>query len=136
MCIGAIFGPTVGRELSSRRYALVLSNADLHDVGRVAIVVPTSGKEPCRKHRAWHRRVADAENWASIRQAKAIPLRILDPASPMGFASSEELRDIRQRMGLVLVGCSQSDQVDLRRGRGGPTSRQLADHRPRPRRWQ
>lgn len=92
------FGPTVGRELSSRRNALVLSGADLHEVGRVAIVVPTSGREPGRTQRAWHRRVADAGSWASIRQVKAIPLRILDPASPLGFASGEELRDIRQRM--------------------------------------
>ncbi len=92
------FGPTVGRELSSRRNALVLSGADVHSVGRVAIVVPTSAREPRREVRAWHRRVAQTGSWASIRQVKAIPLRLLDPASFEGFADREELRDIRQRM--------------------------------------
>ncbi len=92
------FGPSVGRELSRRRNALVLSSADLHNEGRVAIVVPTSGREPHRTQLAWHRRVGDTGSWASIRQVKAIPLRFMEAASPLGFADGEELKDIRQRM--------------------------------------
>ena len=92
------FGPTVGRELSGRRNALVMSRADLHSVRPMAIVVPTSGREPRRTARAWHRRVAEAGSWASIRQVKTIPLRFLDAGSPLGFANDEELKDIRQRM--------------------------------------
>ena len=40
------FGTVVGRELSGRRNALVLSSVDLHTVSLVAIAAPTSGQEP------------------------------------------------------------------------------------------
>ena len=92
------FGHVVGRELSGRRNALVLSSGGLHAVSPVAIVAPTSGQEPPAAERAWHRPVVDASSWASIRQVKTVPLSLLDVTSPVGFADEDEFKDIRQRM--------------------------------------
>lgn len=75
----------------------MLSRGDLHAVGRVAVVAPTSGREPPNAERAWHRPVADAGSWASIRQVKTVPLSILDVTFPAGFADRDEITDIRQR---------------------------------------
>ena len=97
------FGPVVGRELSGRRNALVLSSVDLHTVSIVAIVAPTSGQEPPKAERAWRRPVTDASGWASIRQVKTVPLGLLDVTSPVGFADDDEFKDIRQRMALYLL---------------------------------
>ena len=117
------FDPVVGRELSGRRKALVLSSGDLHAVSGVAIVAPTSGEMPPSVERAWHRPVVDAASWASIRQVKTVPLSILGGASPDGVADGDELKDIRQRLVWHLLAAARftrlrlgGDEVVLRPG--------------------
>ena len=107
------FGPGAGRELAERRKALVLSRGDLHAVSRVAIVVPASAQEPARVHRAWHRPVADAGSWASIRQVKTVPLRVFAGGELSGVAGEDELRDIRQRLVWHLLAAARTTRLSL-----------------------
>ena len=107
------FGPVAGHELGERRNALVLSGADLHTVAKVAIVAPTSAREPSWIHRAWHRQVADTGSWASFRQVRTVPLRVFDVVLPWGAASQDELKDIRQRMVWHLLAAARTTRISL-----------------------
>ena len=106
-------GPVLGRELGERRNALVLSGADLHAVSKVAIVAPTSGSQPPGMHRAWHRQVADAGSWASFRQVRTVPLRVLAGSALRGVASNDELKDIRQRMVWHLLAAARTTRISV-----------------------
>ena len=97
------FEPIVGRELSGTRRALVLSSDELHGLTPVAIVAPTSGREPPNDVTSWHRPIAESESWASVRQVKTVPISTLDSRSTEGEATREEFNDIRQRITLCFV---------------------------------
>lgn len=97
------FGPILGRELSGRRRALVLSSDEVHELTGAAIVVPTSGQSPPDDVPDWHRPVADAGSWASVRQFKTVPVSLLNPRHPEGEATRGEFDDIRQRIMLRLL---------------------------------
>ena len=110
------FGPILGRELSGQRHALILSNTDLHTASPVSIVARTSGQEPPKAERSWHRPVADADSWASIRQVKTVPSRLLGHANPAGFANGDESKDIRQRMSWHLFAAARSIRLNFAGG--------------------
>lgn len=83
------FGPNIGRELSDRHPALVISNADLHNGTSTAIVLPMSSVVPADQHLRNHVLIADVESWASVRQIKSVMQSQL--GDKLGDASPSEL---------------------------------------------
>ena len=48
--------------------------------------------------KAWHRPLADVGSWASVRQLRTVPRRILTAGTLEGQAQEQELVDVRQRV--------------------------------------
>ena len=83
------FGPNIGRELSERRPALVISNASLHGNSSTAIVIPMSSATPDDQHLRNHVLIAEVNSWASVRHIKSVMQSQLD--GKLGDASPSEL---------------------------------------------
>ena len=94
------FGPTIGAELSGYRCALVLSDDEFNRDNGMAVVAPTTRTSPPELYQDWYVRIADAGNWASLRQIKTISVHQLGAIE--GHATDAELRDARRKIGNLL----------------------------------
>ena len=94
------FGPTSGAELSGYRCALVLSSDEFNHDNGMAVVAPTTRTSPPEQHQRWYVHIADAGNWASLRQIKAVSVHRLGAIE--GRATDVELRDARRKIGNLL----------------------------------
>ena len=116
------FGPTIGRELSGHRPALIISNTEFNKGLSLAIAVPTSTSPPQEIHMINHVRIESTSSWASVLQIKSVEQEKL--GDKLGEATSEELEDIhgfieRQLSGIsALLGVVQTESgyEDVRRG--------------------
>lgn len=94
------FGPTIGAELSGYRCALVLSKDEFNRDNGMAVVAPTTRTSPPELYQDWYARIADAGNWASLRQIKTVSVHQLGAIE--GHATDVELRDARRKIGNLL----------------------------------
>ena len=116
------FGPTIGRELSGHRPALIISNTEFNKGLSLAIAVPTSTSPPQDWHAMNHVEIESTGSWASARQIKSVEQEKL--GDKLGEATPEELEDIhgfieRQLSGIsALLGVVQTESgyEDVRRG--------------------
>lgn len=86
------FGPIMGRELSSSRPALIISNTELNRSLSIAITIPMSTTAPPSRHLQNHVFIESADSWASARQIKAVDKRRL--GAKIGEATTHELERI------------------------------------------
>ena len=90
------FGPISGAELSGERYALVLSKDEFNRDNGMAVVAPTTRTSPPELYQDWYVHIADAGNWASLRQIKTVSVHQL--GSVEGHATAVEMADARDKI--------------------------------------
>ena len=62
----------------------------------MAVVAPTTRTSPAEQHQRWYGHIADAGNWASLRQIKTVSVHQLGAVE--GQATDVELRDARRKI--------------------------------------
>lgn len=94
------FGPIYGVELSGYRCAMVLSGDKFNGANGMALVAPTTRTPPKERYQRWYVHIADADNWASLRQIKTVSVHRL--GSVECSATDSELDDARLKIAELL----------------------------------